>query len=95
MKETTRSIPINHLMVRAAWKQVRQNGGGAGIDEESLKDFAQDLENNLYKIWNRLSSGSYFPLSVREVGIPKADGCLLYTSPSPRDRTRSRMPSSA
>ncbi|MBK8586571.1 MAG: hypothetical protein IPN88_14580 [Bacteroidetes bacterium] len=74
MKETTRSIPIDQLIVKAAWKQVRQNGGGAGIDEESLKNFAQDLENNLYKIWNRLSSGSYLPLAVREVGIPKADG---------------------
>ena len=87
MKETTRSIPINHLMVRAAWKQVRQNGGGAGIDEESLKNFAQDLENNLYKIWNRLSSGSYFPLSVREVGIPKADGGVRYLGiPTVSDR---------
>ncbi|MBK8587210.1 MAG: hypothetical protein IPN88_18130 [Bacteroidetes bacterium] len=55
-------------------KQVRQNGGGAGIDEESLKNFAQDLENNLYKIWNRLSSDS-LPLAVREgFGIQKADG---------------------
>ena len=87
MKETTRSIPIDQLMVRAAWKQVRQNGGGAGIDEESLKNFAQDLENNLYKIWNRLSSGSYFPLSVREVGIPKADGGVRYLGiPTVSDR---------
>ena len=87
MKETTRSIPIDQLMVRAAWKQVRQNGGGAGIDEESLKNFAQDLENNLYKIWNRLSSGSYFPLAVREVGIPKADGGVRYLGiPTVSDR---------
>ena len=67
--------------------EVRQNGGGAGIDEESLKNFAQDLENNLYKIWNRLSSGSYFPLSVREVGIPKADGGVRYLGiPTVSDR---------
>lgn len=87
MKESTRSIPIDRLMVRAAWKQVRQNGGGAGIDEESLKDFAQDLENNLYKIWNRLSSGSYFPSAVREVGIPKANGGVRYLGiPTVSDR---------
>ena len=73
-EEKTRSIPITQSMVKAAYKKVKSNKGGSGVDGESLLDFQKDLQNNLYKIWNRLSSGSYFPPSVKEVEIPKDNG---------------------
>jgi len=53
---------------------VRANQGAAGVDGQSIADFEADLSNNLYKLWNRLSSGSYFPPPVRRVDIPKDDG---------------------
>jgi RNA-directed DNA polymerase len=57
-----------------AFKEVRANGGAAGVDGESIAEFEADLTGNLYKLWNRLSSGSYFPRPVRRVDIPKPDG---------------------
>jgi RNA-directed DNA polymerase len=60
--------------VSEAYRQVRANQGAAGIDGESLAMFEADLSRNLYKLWNRLSSGSYLPPPVRQVGIPKKDG---------------------
>ena len=57
-----------------AFKRVKANQGAAGVDRQSITDFEADLSNNLYKLWNRLSSGSYFPPPVRRVEIPKADG---------------------
>jgi RNA-directed DNA polymerase len=57
-----------------AFKKVRANQGAAGVDRQSIMDFEVDLSNNLYKLWNRLSSGSYFPPPVRRVDIPKEDG---------------------
>jgi len=57
-----------------AYKKVRANQGAAGVDGQSIADFEADLSNNLYKLWNRLSSGSYFPPPVRRVDIPKGDG---------------------
>lgn len=69
-----RSIPITKEMVWKAYKKVRLNRGSAGVDGVSLELFHEDLEKQLYKIWNRLSSGSYFPPSVREMLIPKKDG---------------------
>lgn len=57
-----------------AYKCVKANRGAAGIDNESIIDFEKDIKNNLYKIWNRMSSGSYFPPAVKTVEIPKADG---------------------
>ena len=53
---------------------MKANQGAAGVDGQSIADFEADLSNNLYKLWNRLSSGSYFPPPVRRVDIPKADG---------------------
>lgn len=70
----TKGIPITKQMVYEAYKKVKRNKGAAGIDKESLEDFDRDASKNLYKIWNRMSSGSYFPKGVREVSIPKADG---------------------
>jgi len=57
-----------------AFKRVKANQGAAGVDGQTIADFEADLSNNLYKLWNRMSSGSYFPPPVRRVDIPKADG---------------------
>ena len=57
-----------------AYKKVRANQGAAGVDGQTISDFEADLTNNLYKLWNRLSSGSYVPPPVRRVDIPKSDG---------------------
>jgi group II intron reverse transcriptase/maturase len=59
-----------------AYKRVRVNRGAAGIDGQTIEGFEKDLSNNLYKLWNRMSSGSYFPAPVRRVDIPKPDGRL-------------------
>jgi group II intron reverse transcriptase/maturase len=65
---------ISKRAVVEAFNQVKANKGAAGVDDESIEDFEKDLENNLYKIWNRMSSGSYFPPPVREEEIDKEDG---------------------
>lgn len=57
-----------------AYQQVKANRGSAGIDEETIAMFEQDLSRNLYKLWNRMSSGTYFPPPVKQVEIPKAKG---------------------
>ncbi|MFK7906098.1 MAG: group II intron reverse transcriptase/maturase [Chitinophagales bacterium] len=70
----TKSQPITKQMVWAAYNRVKSNQGGSGVDGMSLKDLDSDLSNQLYKLWNRLSSGSYFPPPVKEVEIPKGNG---------------------
>ena len=65
---------ISKWVVWEAYTRVKANHGAAGVDAESVEMFEQDLKNNLYKIWNRMSSGTYFPPPVRSVGIPKKDG---------------------
>ena len=70
----SKPIPITKEMVRQAYRKVRSNKGSAGVDEISLKQFDENLSKNLYKLWNRLASGSYFPMPVKEVIIPKSDG---------------------
>jgi RNA-directed DNA polymerase len=70
----TKSLPITRRMVWEAYRKVRRNKGVAGIDEESLDKYKESLSDNLYILWNRLSSGSYFPPAVLEVEIPKDDG---------------------
>lgn len=62
---------ISKQMVWEAYKRVKRNKGSAGVDGESLEAFEADLKGNLYKIWNRMSSGSYLPPAVRMVEIPK------------------------
>ena len=57
-----------------AYQQVKANRGAAGIDDETIAMFEQNLSKNLYRLWNRMSSGSYFPPPVRQVEIPKAKG---------------------
>jgi RNA-directed DNA polymerase len=65
---------ISKSVVFEAYKRVKANKGAAGVDEESIEEFGRDLKRNLYKIWNRMSSGSYFPPPVRAVDIGKKDG---------------------
>jgi len=65
---------ISKQEIWEAYKRVKANKGAAGVDEQSIADFEKRLKPNLYKIWNRMSSGSYFPPPVRTVKIPKANG---------------------
>lgn len=58
----------------AAWESVKSNRGTYGVDEQSIEDFESNLPKNLYKVWNRMSSGSYFPPPIRTVEIPKIGG---------------------
>jgi RNA-directed DNA polymerase len=67
---------ISKQVVWEAYQKVKANKGAAGVDGQSIEAFETDLKNNLYKIWNRMSSGSYFPPPVRLVEIPKATGGL-------------------
>jgi len=71
---TAKPFDIPKRWVWDAWRLVRANAGAAGVDGESIEDFERDLKNNLYRVWNRMSSGSYFPQAVREVLIPKKSG---------------------
>src|SRR5260370_23585721 len=71
-KATPFDIPKREVW--EAFKKVKANRGAAGVDGQSIADFEVDLVNNLYKLWNRLSSGSYFPQAVRRGGIPQAGG---------------------
>lgn len=70
----SKTIPITKDMVREAYRKVRSNKGSAGVDEQDLKKFEENLSGNLYKLWNRMASGSYFPQPVKEVIIPKSNG---------------------
>lgn len=71
---TSKSYVISKHLVWEAYQRVKMNQGGAGVDQVSLSEFEQNLQDNLYRIWNRLSSGSYFPPPVRRVDIPKVSG---------------------
>ncbi len=73
-KTQTKPMPISKQMVWAAYQKVKTKGKAYGVDHLSMKDFEMKLSGNLYKIWNRLASGTYFPPAVREVEIPKKDG---------------------
>jgi len=70
----TKSFEIPKELAIEAYRRVKANKGCAGVDDQSIHDFDQDLKNNLYKLWNRLSSGSYYPSPVKRVYIAKADG---------------------
>ena len=69
-----KSFEISRHLVMEAYKRVRANKGAAGVDDVSIADFEINLKSNLYKIWNRMSSGSYFPPAVKLVEIPKSNG---------------------
>ncbi len=70
----TKSFDISPEVVKEAWRRVKSNKGSAGVDNETIEQFEGKLEKNLYKIWNRMSSGAYFPPAVRAIGIPKKTG---------------------
>ena len=69
-----KSFDITKREVWEAYKRVRANRGAAGVDGVTLAEFDQNLTKNLYRIWNRMASGSYFPPAVKRVDIPKSDG---------------------
>ena len=70
----TKPYEISKTLVWESYQTVKANGGAAGVDHESLQAFGKSLKSNLYKLWNRMSSGSYFPPPVKEVSIPKKSG---------------------
>ena len=72
--EKRKSFNISRELVLEAYKRVKANKGAAGVDTQSLEEFEINLENNLYMLWNRMASGSYFPSPVRAVKIPKRTG---------------------
>jgi RNA-directed DNA polymerase len=72
--DETKPFEISKQVVWEAYKRVKANKGAAGIDDESISAFEENLKDNLYKVWNRMSSGSYFPPPVKAVEIPKKSG---------------------
>ncbi len=69
----TKSVPVSREMVRQAYKKVKATEGSSGVDQVSMEMFDQDRAGQLYKLRDRLSSGSYFPPPVKEIEIPKKD----------------------
>jgi RNA-directed DNA polymerase len=72
--QKTKSFDISKYLVLEAYERVKENNGSGGIDSIGLSDYEKNLKDNLYKLWNRMSSGTYFPNAVRLVEIPKDDG---------------------
>lgn len=70
----TKSFDIPKRLVWEAFQRVKSNGGSAGVDQESIEEFERKLGDNLYRLWNRMGAGSYFPPPVRAVPIPKKSG---------------------
>ncbi|MEU5943912.1 group II intron reverse transcriptase/maturase [Micromonospora sp. NPDC047548] len=83
---TGKSHVIPKRLIWAAWLKVRGNGGAAGADGVTIEQFEQRLADNLYRLWNRMSSGSYFPGPVRAVEIPKKGGTRILGIPNVVDR---------
>jgi len=83
-----KSFAIPKQLVWEAWRQVKANKGAPGVDGQALEEFESDLKNELYRIWNRMSSGTYFPPPIRAVEIPKphGDGVRLLGVPTIADR---------
>ena len=85
--EKTKPFSISKHVVYEAYKRVKANKGTYGIDEQSIGEFETNLNDNLYKIWNRMSSGTYFPKPVRAVAIPKKNvGTRILGIPTVEDR---------
>lgn len=86
-KPTVKPFDIPKALVWKAWEKVRANNGAAGVDDQSVADFEVDLKANLYKLWNRMSSGCYFPPPVKAVEIPKkGSGSRILGVPTVADR---------
>ncbi|TCN53693.1 reverse transcriptase (RNA-dependent DNA polymerase) [Rhodococcus sp. SMB37] len=73
-KSLGKPFEISKWAVAEAYRRVKANKGAAGVDGQSVEELEADLKDNLYKVWNRMSSGTYFPPPVRAVEIPKAGG---------------------
>jgi group II intron reverse transcriptase/maturase len=73
-KDKTKDLPITKQMIWEGYLSVKRNAGGAGIDQMTLEELEADEGNQLYKLWNRMGSGSYFPPEVKRVLIPKGEG---------------------
>jgi RNA-directed DNA polymerase len=88
LKSAGKPFEISKREVWEAWERVRANKGAAGVDGCSVDDFEADLKNNLYKVWNRMSSGSYFPPPVLAVEIskPHGAGTRMFGVPTIADR---------
>lgn len=85
--EYTKPFKISKQLVFQAYKMVKANSGCAGVDKQTIEDFERNLKDNLYKLWNRMSSGSYFPPAVKTVAIPKKSGGERYLGiPTVSDR---------
>ena len=87
-KQQDKPFQISKWKVWEAFERVKANKGAAGVDEQSIAEFEADRDRNLYQIWNRMSSGSYFPPPVKAVEIPKAggEGVRLLGVPTVADR---------
>lgn len=87
-KPNDKPFAIPKLLVWEAWRQVKANKGAPGVDGQDLDAFEKDLRDNLYKVWNRMSSGTWFPPPVRAVEIPKphGDGVRMLGVPTIADR---------
>jgi RNA-directed DNA polymerase len=72
--EVAKPFEISKQQVWQAYLEVKSKGGAAGVDDQSIEAFEQNLKSNLYRLWNRLSSGTYFPPAVKAVPIPKKSG---------------------
>jgi RNA-directed DNA polymerase len=72
--DKAKPFSISKRLIWEAYTKVKANHGAAGVDEQSIEEFESDLRGNLYKLWNRMSSGSYIPSPVRRVEIPKSGG---------------------
>lgn len=71
---TTKPFAISKVQVWQAWLHVKANRGAPGVDAQSMTEFESNLKNNLYRLWNRMASGSYFPAPVKAVSIAKKSG---------------------
>lgn len=88
----TKPVTIAKQPVMEAFRAVKANAGAAGVDQQSRADFERDLKGNLYKLWNRMSSGSYFPAPVKAVAIAKKDGGeRILGVPTVADRVAQRV----
>ncbi len=87
-KQKVKSFEIPKRLVFEAWEKVRANNGAPGVDAVSITEFGNDERNNLYKLWNRMSSGSYMPGPVRAVEIPKDHGAGVRTLGVPNTADR-------
>ena len=74
MNATDKPFSIDKKLVYEAYKAVKANAGAAGVDRQTIEQFDSDLRRNLYKLWNRMSSGTWFPPPGRAVEIPKPHG---------------------